>query len=222
MERELASPRFPLAAAPRGYSAGHTRRPTAEWRQTSGRRTGTSRACFRSGAKGERAFDRLIPLVYGELHRMAHRYLTRERGDHSMQATGLVNEVCVRLLGWDPVRWQNRGHFFGVSAQMMRRVLVDIARRRHASRRGGPRVVHVPIDDVDVPDESPDSDLEAVDRALEELAVKDARKAQVVELKFFGGLSMEEIAQALGISLRTAHSDELCPEAALSVPARRA
>jgi RNA polymerase sigma factor (TIGR02999 family) len=153
---------------------------------------------------------------------MAHRYLTRERGDHSMQATGLVNEVCVRLLGWDPVRWQNRGHFFGVSAQMMRRVLVDIARRRHASRRGGPRVVHVPIDDVDVPDESPDSDLEAVDRALEELAVKDARKAQVVELKFFGGLSMEEIAQALGISLRTAHSDELCPEAALSVPARRA
>ena len=155
----------------------------------------------------ERAFDRLIPLVYGELHRMAHRYLTRERGDHSMQATGLVNEVCVRLLGWDPVRWQNRGHFFGVSAQMMRRVLVDIARRRHASRRGGPRVVHVPIDDVDVPEESPDSDLEAVDRALEELAAKDARKAQVVELKFFGGLSMEEIAQALGISLRTAHND---------------
>jgi len=155
----------------------------------------------------ERAFDRLIPLVYGELHRMAHRYLTRERGDHSMQATGLVNEVCVRLLGWDPVRWQNRGHFFGVSAQMMRRVLVDIARRRHASRRGGAHVVHVPIDDVDVPDESPDSDLEAVDRALEELAAKDARKAQVVELKFFGGLSMEEIAQALDISLRTAHND---------------
>ena len=85
----------------------------------------------------ERAFDRLAPLVYGELHRMAHRYLMRERGDISMQATGLVNEVCLRLLGWDPVRWQNRGHFFGVSAQMMRRVLVDIARRRRAGRRGG-------------------------------------------------------------------------------------
>lgn len=155
----------------------------------------------------ERAFDRLIPLVYGELHRMAHRYIARERGDQSMQATGLVNEVCIRLLGWDPVRWQNRGHFFGVSAQMMRRVLVDIARRRHAGRRGGPRVVHVPIDDVEVPDEPPDADLEAIDRALEELSARDARKAQVVELKFFGGLSMEEIAEALGVSLRTVHND---------------
>ena len=101
----------------------------------------------------ERAFDRLVPLVYGELHRMAHRYLVRERSDVSMQATGLVNEVCLRLLGWDPIRWQNRGHFFGVSAQMMRRVLVDIARRRRAGRRGGPGVVHVPIEDVEVPDE---------------------------------------------------------------------
>jgi RNA polymerase sigma-70 factor, ECF subfamily len=155
----------------------------------------------------ERAFDRLIPLVYGELHRMAHCYLARERGDHSLQATGLVNEVCLRLLGWDPVRWQNRGHFFGVSAQMMRRVLVDIARRRRAGRRGGAAIVHVPIDDVDVPDEPPDADLEAVDRALEELAARDARKAQVVELRFFGGMSMEEIAEALGVSLRTVHND---------------
>ena len=127
--------------------------------------------------------------------------------DHSMQATGLVNEVCLRLLGWDPVRWQNRGHFFGVSAQMMRRALVDIARRRRASRRGGARVVHVSIDDVEVPDEPPDADIEAIDQALEGLAARDARKAQVVELRFFGGLSMEEIAETLGISLRTAHSD---------------
>lgn len=155
----------------------------------------------------QRAFDRLIPLVYGELHRMAHRYLARERGDVSMQATGLVNEVCLRLLGWDPVSWQNRGHFFGVSAQMMRRVLVDIARRRRAGRRGGPGVIHVPVEDVDVPDERADSDLVALDQALEELAAKDSRKAQVVELRFFGGLSMEEIAESLGISLRTAHND---------------
>ena len=155
----------------------------------------------------EHAFDRLIPLVYGELHRMAHRYLARERNDHSLQATGLVNEVCLRLLGWDPVHWQNRGHFFGVSAQMMRRVLVDIARRRHAGRRGGSNVIHVPIDDVDVPDVPPDADLVALDRALDDLAAKDPRKAQVVELKFFGGLSMEEIAQALDISLRTVHND---------------
>jgi RNA polymerase sigma factor (TIGR02999 family) len=155
----------------------------------------------------KRAFDRLVPLVYGELHRMAHRYLARERKDVSLQSTGLVNEVCLRLLGWDPIHWQNRGHFFGVSAQMMRRVLVDIARRRHASRRGGARVVQVSIADVDVPDEPPDADLEAVDRALEDLATRDARKAQVVELRFFGGMSMEEIAEALGVSLRTVHND---------------
>jgi RNA polymerase sigma-70 factor (ECF subfamily) len=155
----------------------------------------------------QRAFDRLIPLVYGELHRMAHRYVARERGDLSMQATGLVNEVCLRLLGWDPVHWQNRGHFFGVSAQMMRRVLVDIARRRRAGRRGGPGVVHVPVDDVDVPDERADTDLVTLDRALEDLAARDPRKAQVVELRFFGGLSMEQVAETLGISLRTAHND---------------
>jgi RNA polymerase sigma factor (TIGR02999 family) len=175
-----------------------------EVRSTSGDVTGL----LQVWSEGDtRAFDRLIPLVYGELHRMAYRYLARERGDVSMQATGLVNEVCLRLLGWDPVRWQNRGHFFGVSAQMMRRVLVDIARRRRAERRGGAGVVHVPIEDLEVPGEAPDADLEAVDRALEALAARDARKAQVVELKFFGGLAMEEIAQSLGISLRTAHND---------------
>jgi RNA polymerase sigma-70 factor (ECF subfamily) len=138
---------------------------------------------------------------------MAHRYLSRERRDVSMQATGLVNEVCLRLLGWDLVQWQNRGHFFGVSAQMMRRVLVDIARRRRAGRRGGPGVVHVPVDDVDVPDERPDADLVGLDRALEELAAQDARKAQVVGLRFFGGLSMDEIAESLGVSLRTVNND---------------
>jgi RNA polymerase sigma factor (TIGR02999 family) len=155
----------------------------------------------------ERAFDRLIPLVYGELHRMAHRYLSRERADFSMQPTGLVNEVCLRLLGWDPIHWQNRGHFFGVSAQMMRRVLVDIARKRRAGRRGGAGVVHIPVEDLDLPAAEPDADLVALDGALGELATLDARKAQVVELRFFGGLSMEDIAQTLGISLRTAHND---------------
>lgn len=155
----------------------------------------------------EDAFDRLVPLVYGELHRMAIRYLARERADVSLQATGLVNEVCLRLLGWNPIRWQNRGHFFGVSAQMMRRVLVDIARRRHADRRGGDGIVHIPVDDIDLPAAEPDTDLVALDRALDDLAAKDGRKARIVELKFFGGLSMEEIAEALGISLRTVHND---------------
>src|SRR5574342_288496 len=96
----------------------------------------------------ERAFERLIPLVYAELHRMALRYLAGERSNASLQATGLVNEVCVRLLGWDQARWQNREHFFGVSAQMMRRVLVDIARRRRADRRGGSEAVRVPLDSI--------------------------------------------------------------------------
>jgi RNA polymerase sigma-70 factor, ECF subfamily len=155
----------------------------------------------------ERAFDRLIPLVYAELHRMAHRYLVRERGDVSLQPTGLVNEVCLRLLGWDPVRWQNRGHFFGVSAQMMRRVLVDIARRRQAGCRGGRGTVHIPVEEIEIPVDAPDEDLVALDEALTELAANDDRKAQVVELKFFGGLSMEEIARTLDISLRTVHND---------------
>ena len=155
----------------------------------------------------ERAFERLIPLVYDELHRMALRYLAGERSNVSLQATGLVNEVCLRLLGWDQVRWQNRGHFFGVSAQMMRRVLVDIARRRQAERRGGAAVVHVPLDRIDVACNEPDAELVAVDDALERLAAHDSRKARVVELRFFGGLSMDETAQALGVSPRTAQND---------------
>jgi RNA polymerase sigma factor (TIGR02999 family) len=157
----------------------------------------------------EEAFERLIPLVYDELHRMALRYMAGERSYASLQATGLVNEVCLRLLGWDRARWQNREHFFGVSAQMMRRVLVDIARRRRAGRRGGPEAVRVPLESIDVaaPQPQPDLDLVAVDRALDSLAAVDARKARVVELRFFGGLTMEETAQALGVSLRTVHGD---------------
>jgi len=155
----------------------------------------------------EQAFDRLIPLVYDELHRMALRYLAGERSHLSLQATGLVNEVCLRLLGWDQARWQNRGHFFGVSARMMRRVLVDIARRRRADRRGGSGAVRVPIDGLDLPAPQTGDDLIAVDQALEALSAEDSRKARVVELRFFGGLSVEETAEALGVSVRTVHTD---------------
>jgi RNA polymerase sigma factor (TIGR02999 family) len=155
----------------------------------------------------EQAFDRLIPLVYDELHRMALRYLAGERSTVSMQATALVNEVCLRLLGWDQARWQNRGHFFGVSAQMMRRVLVDIARRRRADRRGGAEAVRVPLENVHLPTAAHDTDVIAIDRALDKLAAAEPRKARVVELRFFGGLSMEETADALGISVRSAHGD---------------
>ena len=155
----------------------------------------------------ERAFDQLIPLVYDELHRMALRHLAGERSHISLQATGLVNEVCLRLLGWDQARWQNRGHFFGVSARMMRRVLVDIARRRRADRRGGTGAIRVPIDGIDVPAPQPGDDLIAVDQAVEALSAEDPRKARVVELRFFGGLSMEETAETLGVSVRTVHND---------------
>jgi RNA polymerase sigma-70 factor (ECF subfamily) len=153
------------------------------------------------------AFDRVLPLVYEELHRMAARYLVGERSTISLQTTALINEVCVRLLGWDPVHWQNRSHFFGVSARMMRRVLVDVARRRRAERRGGPNAMQVPLDGIDVAASEPTADLLAVDSALRMLAVEDPRKAQVVELRFFGGLSVEETAEALQISVRTVHTD---------------
>jgi RNA polymerase sigma-70 factor (ECF subfamily) len=154
----------------------------------------------------ERAFEQVVPLVYDELHRMALRSLAGERAA-SLQATALVNEVCLRLLGWDHARWENRRHFFGVSAQMMRRVLVDIARKRRAARRGGPEAVRVPLEDVDIAAIEPDANLVALDGALERLTREDPRKARVVELRFFGGLSMDEVAETIGVSLRTVHND---------------
>lgn len=153
------------------------------------------------------SFERVLPLVYDELHRIAARYVAGERFAVSLQPTALVNELCVRLLGWNAVTWQNRAHFFGVSARMMRRVLVDIARRRLAERRGGSTAVRVPLDSIDVPATEPGADLLAVDGALEQLAAVDSRKAQVVELRFFGGLSIDETAAALGVSARTVHAD---------------
>lgn len=161
----------------------------------------------RWSAGDEIAFEQLLPLVYDELHRLAVRYLSRERAAVTLQPTALVNEVCLRLLGWHEVHWQNRGHFYGVSAQMMRRVLVDVARRRRAERRGGPKAVRLALEDVDVAGPERDADLVAIDEALERLAAADPRKARVVELRFFGGLSMEETAETLGVSLRTAHND---------------
>ena len=155
----------------------------------------------------DQAFERVLPLVYDELHRMALRRLAGERSNISLQATALVNELCLRLLGWDQARWHNRAHFFGVSAQLMRRVLVDIARRRRADCRGGSTAVSVPLEHVDLAAPQRDSDLVALDIALEKLAALDPRRARIVELRFFGGLSMEETARALGLSVRTAYGD---------------
>lgn len=173
--------------------------------QSSGR---TVTRLLRAWSDGdENAFEQLVPLVYAELHRMALRYMTGERANVTLQPTALVNEICLRLLGWDQARWQNRQHFFGVSAQLMRRVLVDIARHRNAARRGGADAVRIPLDDVELAASEPDADLVGIDAALQQLAVEHPRQARVVELRFFGGLSTEETAQTLDVSVRTVHND---------------
>jgi RNA polymerase sigma factor (TIGR02999 family) len=145
------------------------------------------------------ALEGLTPLVYRELHRLAVRYMGRERPNHTLQATGLVNEVFVRLIDWQKVQWQNRSHFFGVSAQVMRRILVDYARSRLYAKRGG-NARAVSLDEVPPPLDNNLTDLLAVDMALSRLAALDARTAQVVELRYFGGLSVEETAEALKVS----------------------
>jgi len=145
------------------------------------------------------ALEGLTPLVYRELHRLAVRYMGRERPGHTLQATGLVNEVYVRLIDWQSVQWQNRSHFFGVSAQVMRRILVDYARSRLYAKRGGNAR---PVSLNDVPAIADDSltGLLDVDIALNRLAKLDPRTAQVVELRYFGGLSVEEAAEVLKVS----------------------
>ena len=156
----------------------------------------------------EQAFERLMPLVYDELHRMALRYVAGERSDVSLQATALVNELCLRLLGWDQARWQNRGHFFGVSAQMMRQGAGGhrAPASRHLAAAEPARCVCRSTAWI-CPRTKRDMDLVAIDGALEKLAGEDPRRARLVELRFFGGLSMEETAQTLGVSVRTAYSE---------------
>ena len=147
------------------------------------------------------ALERLTPLVHAELHRLARRYMSRERPGHTLQTSALVNEAYVRLIDWKNVRWQNRAHFFGVSAQLMRRILVDFARSR--PRSGGRELPRVSMAEaLNVP-EKRDADVVALDEALRELAEFDGRKARIVELRFFGGLTVEETAEVLGISTVT-------------------
>ena len=158
-------------------------------------------------SKGEQeALERLVPLVYGELRRMASRYMSRERADHPLQTTALVHEAYLRLLDSKQVRWQNRGHFFAVSAQLMRRILVDFARSRRTLKRGegAPKVT---LNEAIHGAAELSEDLVALDDALQALSAIDQRKAKVVELRFFGGLSVEETADALGVSADTVMRD---------------
>ena len=152
------------------------------------------------------ALDKLVPLVERELHRLAHHYLKREKPGHTLQTTALVNEAYLRLVDQDRVHWKNRAHFFALSAQFMRRILVDHARRRKYEKRGG-EAHRISFDEAMAVSRERGTDLVALDDALDKLATIDARKSKVVELRFFGGLSVEETAEALGVSPLTVKRD---------------
>jgi len=148
------------------------------------------------------AFDKLITLVYDELHQLAHRYMRRERPGHTLQTTALVDELFLRLVEQKKIEWKNRTHFFAVAARVMRHVLIDYARCRVSPKHGGD-AVHVPLDEGAIVSPARSEDLIEVDDALVRLAEIDPRKAQIVELRFFGGMSVEEIAEVLEIAAIT-------------------
>ena len=152
------------------------------------------------------ALEELAPLVHTELHRLAHHYMGRERHGHTLQTSALVNEAYVRLIDWKEVRWQNRAHFFAVSAQLMRRILVDFARDRQYLKRGG-GALRVSLGEAEAFSVERGADLVALDEALTGLAEVDRRKGQVVEMRFFGGLSVEEVAEVLKVSKETVMRD---------------
>jgi len=159
---------------------------------------------WRSG--DDEALQSLIPLVYDEMRRLAHSYLRRERPDHTLESTALVHEAYVRLTGSAPPDWQDRAHFFGIAANLMRQILVEHARSRNASKRGG-TVLKLAIGSVNEPSRPPDLDVVALDDALKDLARIDPQQSRVVELRFFAGLSIEEAAEVLGVSASTVKRD---------------
>ncbi len=144
------------------------------------------------------ALEQLTPIIYAELHRIARRYMRREREGHTLQTTALVNEAYIRLIDWKNAKWENRAHFFGVSAQLMRRILVDFARKRPKSKDSP--IYFVSIEEAMAVTDGKQPEIVALDEALTELARFDERKARIVELKFFGGLKTEEIAEVIGVA----------------------
>ena len=157
--------------------------------------------------KGDQAaLDHLLPVVYGELRRLAQSYLSRERTDHTLQATALVHEAYIRLVDQTSVTWQNRAHFFGIASQMMRRILVNHAEAHKAAKRGGGRT-RLSLDDAVSFARNKEVDLIALDDALNRLAKIDMQQSRIVEMRFFGGLTIEEITEALSISHATVERD---------------
>ncbi|MFN2491427.1 MAG: sigma-70 family RNA polymerase sigma factor [Pyrinomonadaceae bacterium] len=153
------------------------------------------------------ALDRLVPMVYDEIRRIAHRYMQSEREGHTLQTTALVNEAYLRMAAQQKIEWQNRAHFFAVTAQVMRHILIDHARRRNYVKRGGTEAHQVPLDESLLMSQPRAAELIALEEALKELAALDPRKGRVVELRYFGGLSQEETAEILGVSLMTVRRD---------------
>ncbi len=161
---------------------------------------------LRAWGDGDRgALDKLAPIVYDELHRLARHYMRGERPGHSLQTSALVNEAYMRLVDYKGMQWQNRAHFFAVSAQLMRRILVDHARRHNLKRGGG--VQHISLEEIAIVGGERSADLVALDEAMDALALLDPRKVQVVEMRFFGGLSVEETAEVLKVSSVTVMRD---------------
>ena len=152
------------------------------------------------------ALEKLLPLVERELHRLAHSYMRRENPDHTLQTSALVNEAYLKLVDQKKTHWQNRAHFFGIAAQIMRRILMNYARDQHRAKRGG-KTVQVSLSEVAVMSKEKSQELIALDEALKRLADVDERKSQVVELRYFGGLSVEETAEVLRISPVTVMRD---------------
>jgi len=159
------------------------------------------------GKGDQAALEKLMPLVYSELRRLATNYLRRERGEHTLQPTALVNEAYLKLVDQRNPKWQNRAHFFGISAQLMRRILVDHARQHHAAKRGGMGQQRISLTGAEAFAPQPEVDLLALNEALDELGRMDPQQSRIVELKFFGGLSIEEIAEVLGIGHATVERD---------------
>lgn len=153
------------------------------------------------------ALERLMPLVYDELRRIAAKYMRGQRAGHTLQTTALVNEAYLRLIDSSRVNWQNRTHFFAISAQLMRRVLVDFARAKNSLKRGGERIQITLDERIEAVSGERETDLVALDEALQALAEMNERQAQIVELRYFGGLTEEEIAETLNISTRTVRRD---------------
>jgi RNA polymerase sigma factor (TIGR02999 family) len=166
------------------------------------------------------ALGKLMPLVYQELHRLAHQYMARERPEHTLQTSALLNEAYLRLVDQKSVQWQNRAQFFGIAAKLMRQILIDHARQRHRAKRGG-AAHQIPLDESVIVSPERAAEMVALDEAIESLATVDQRKSQILELRFFGGLSIEETAEVLEVSPGTVIRDWTLAKAWLQIEMTR-